>query len=351
MMQHKDKNIRLKHVKYIRNSTQTKLNFSGTHKLMLTSHNTNNNNNINEKKMFSPKSKHFNSSSNITGNTNMNNIFRNYSPSQGITSLYSLNKQTNIFKHNTNANNNINNNNSNSNNTCYQVTKTTPNSPNNATSKTKAITNIHKYNRNNHNHPSNSNNSNLTNPTLTHYIKTKKPSLMITTNPSSALRSSTSSFSQGNIITSVCNTNTTTNHNNQITTTKRKYTSKKPRNKINNINTYFHISSHKSHDFLSAQLSPSSSIRKFHNDNTANMAALTTNINQLSTKENSITLNNKVKTTIKTSLYTDYCTNTIKDIQDIDTPEDLHFFYVSVIQNGKLVEFKFEGESTNNNNN
>ena len=342
MMQHKDKNIRLKHVKYIRNSTQTKLNFSGTHKPMLTSHNTNNNNNINEKKMFSPKSKHFNSSSNITGNTNMNNIFRNYSPSQGITSLYSLNKQTNIFKHNTNVNNN---NNSNSNNMCYQVTKTTPNSPNNATSKTKAITNIHKYNRNNHNHPSNSNNNNnnnLTNPTLTHYIKTKKPSLMITTNPSSALRSSTSSFSQGNIITSVCNTNTTT---------KRKYTSKKPRNKINNINTYFHISSHKSHDFLSAQLSPSSSIRKFHNDNTANMAALTTNINQLSTKENSITLNNKVRTTIKTSLYTDYCTNTIKDIQDIDTPEDLHFFYVSVIQNGKLVEFKFEVESTNNNNN
>jgi hypothetical protein len=81
------------------------------------------------------------------------------------------------------------------------------------------------------------------------------------------------------------------------------------------------------------------------------MAGLTTNINQLSTKENSITLNNKVRTTIKTSLYTDYCTNTIKDIQDIDTPEDLHFFYVSVIQNGKLVEFKFEVESTNNNNN
>ena len=348
MMQHKDKNIRFKHVKYIKNSTQTKLNFSGTHKLMLTSHNTHNNTNVNKTKMFSPKSKHFNSSSNIikqhnqqTANTNMNNVFRNYSPSQGITSLYSLNKQTNVFKHNTHV---TNNNNSNSNNTCYQVTKTTPNSPNNTSSKTKAITNIHKYNRNDHHH-------NLTNPTLTHYIKTKKPSLMITTNPSSALRSSTSSFSQGNRVNSV--TNSTATHNNQITTTttKRKYTSKKPRNKINNINTYFHISSHKSQDFLSAQLSPSSSIRKFHNENTANTAALTTNINQLSTKENSITLNNKVRTTIKTSLYTDYCTNTIKDIHDIETPEDLHFFYVSVVQNGKLVEVKFEVEPTNNNNN
>ena len=327
MMRNKDKNIRLKHVKYIRNNTQTKLNFSGTRQLMRSSHTANNHNHSSEKKLFSPSPKHFNSSSNIkTGNTNISNALRNYSPLQGATSLYSLNKQTNIFNLNTNSNN-----------TCHQVTKTTPNSPNSTNSKTKALTNLHKHNRN-------TQHTKLTNPTLTHYIKAKKPSLLIATNPSSALRSSTSSFSQGNKVTNA--SNSVAQHSNQVTAGKRRYTSKKPRNKINDINTYFHISSHKSHDFLSAQLSPSSSIRKFPNDNAANAAALTTNINQLSTKENSITLNNKVRTTIKTSLYTDYCTNTIKDIQDIDTPEDLHFFLVSVVQNGKLVEFKFEIEPT-----
>ena len=335
------KNIRLTHVKYMEPISQTKPNLVETQRLMLTSGNR-----------PSTSSKHVHSNSNISnylqkGNQIINEIFRNNSPQRGK-SLYSLNKQTKMKK------TNINNTSS------YQITKTTPNSPNILVSKNKTYKNT--TNHNNYH---------------SHYIKAKKASII--SNPNSALRSSTSSFSQG----SKGNIHSNNLNQNKI---KNKYTHTKSRCGASGLNS----ASHMSRDFLSAQLSPSSSstslsnLRQFYKDTSSNnnstvskkqqrtpiswnklrntdqsgyintTGVLTTNnnnnINQLSTKENSISVNNKVKTTIKTSLYTDYCSNTIKDINDIETPEELHFFYVSVIQNGKLVEFKFESEQSNQNN-
>ena len=347
------KNIRLTNVKYMEPISQTKSNFVETQRLMLTSGNR-----------PSTSSKHVHSNSNISnylqkGNQIINEIFRNHSPQRGK-SLYSLNKQTKIKK------TNINNTSS------YQITKTTPNSPNILVSKNKSYKNTSTNNNNNNNNNYHS-----------HYIKAKKASII--SNPNSALRSSTSSFSQG----SKGNIHSNNLNQNKI---KNKYTHT---TKSRCGNSGLNSASHMSRDFLSAQLSPSSSstslsnLRQLYKETSSNnnnnnnnstvskkqqrtpiscnklrnvdqsgyintTGVLTTNnnnnINQLSTKENSISVNNKVKTTIKTSLYTDYCSNTIKDINDIETPEELHFFYVSVIQNGKLVEFKFESEQSNQNN-
>ena len=347
------KNIRLTNVKYMEPISQTKSNFVETQRLMLTSGNR-----------PSTSSKHVHSNSNISnylqkGNQIINEIFRNHSPQRGK-SLYSLNKQTKIKK------TNINNTSS------YQITKTTPNSPNILVSKNKSYKNTNNNNNNNYH---------------SHYIKAKKASII--SNPNSALRSSTSSFSQG----SKGNIHSNNLNQNKI---KNKYTHT---TKSRCGNSGLNSASHMSRDFLSAQLSPSSSstslsnLRQLYKETSSNnnnnnnnnnnstvskkqqrtpiscnklrnvdqsgyintTGVLTTNnnnnINQLSTKENSISVNNKVKTTIKTSLYTDYCSNTIKDIHDIETPEELHFFYVSVIQNGKLVEFKFESSDQTNQNN
>ena len=346
------KNIRLTNVKYMEPISQTKSNFVETQRLMLTSGNR-----------PSTSSKHVHSNSNISnylqkGNQIINEIFRNHSPQRGK-SLYSLNKQTKIKK------TNINNTSS------YQITKTTPNSPNILVSKNKSYKNTSTNNNNNNNNNYHS-----------HYIKAKKASII--SNPNSALRSSTSSFSQG----SKGNIHSNNLNQNKI---KNKYTHT---TKSRCGNSGLNSASHMSRDFLSAQLSPSSSstslsnLRQLYKETSSNnnnnnnnstvskkqqrtpiscnklrnvdqsgyintTGVLTTNnnINQLSTKENSISVNNKVKTTIKTSLYTDYCSNTIKDIHDIETPEELHFFYVSVIQNGKLVEFKFESSNQTNQNN
>lgn len=331
-MHNKNKNINVKTIKYTKNLSQTKINYTDTNRIKQSSGNTNTTN-INDRKPMSPTSKHIHSSSNISnylhkGNQIINNIFRNQSPSQCITSLYSLHKQNKELNNNININNNQ-----------YQGTKTTPNSPNNIKCKTKTQKYIHKYNRNNRQYIT-------TNPSFNSYFKTKNPSVIIPTNPNSALRSSTSSFSQGS---KGNNVNTTSTNNNKPNKTKGKYLSQKSQSKLNNINVYLHLSSYKSHDFLSAQLSPSSSINKMRNidSSSSNNGIINTNINQLSTKENSISLNNKVKNTLKTSLYTDYCTHTIKDIQDIETPEELHFLYVTVIQSGKLVEVKFENSMSN----
>ena len=41
--------------------------------------------------------------------------------------------------------------------------------------------------------------------------------------------------------------------------------------------------------------------------------------------------------------------NEIYNIKNIDTPEELHFFYVNILLNGKEVEGKFEVSSSINN--
>ena len=69
-----------------------------------------------------------------------------------------------------------------------------------------------------------------------------------------------------------------------------------------------------------------------------------TNTKPTSTKDNSITTpNNKMKsvTVNKQSLGTNK-THLIKNINNIDTPEELHFFYVNILQSGKIVENKFD---------
>ena len=64
----------------------------------------------------------------------------------------------------------------------------------------------------------------------------------------------------------------------------------------------------------------------FYNDSTKriNNDSLHSNL-RLSTKENSISLKAKRES-----------------IKEINTPEELHFFYVNILQKGKEVEVKFE---------
>ena len=88
---------------------------------------------------------------------------------------------------------------------------------------------------------------------------------------------------------------------------------------------------------------------KNFNDSSYNNSSSNINYNgvrQLSTKDNSITLNKVKSQTVKNSL-TSNDTNNNRDINDIDTPEELHFFYVNILQSGKAIAPKFEMASMN----
>ena len=126
-----------------------------------------------------------------------------------------------------------------------------------------------------------------------------------------------------------------------------------------------------SNDYLNSNFSPSSSsnsmsnIKIFYNelnkrvnsqnkskninDSSYNNSSSNINYNgvrQLSTKDNSISLNKVKSQTVKNSL-TSNDTNNNRDINDIDTPEELHFFYVNILQSGKAIAPKFEMSSMN----
>ena len=137
------------------------------------------------------------------------------------------------------------------------------------------------------------------------------------------------------------------------------YTQTNPKNEKIKVNSYVNKAK-VAHHSPSQSLSSMNNIKVFYNElskrvgsrkcndsssyNSSNNSNLYTGMKQLSTKDNSITLNKFVSHTAKNSL----CSNTegfsVKDINDIDTPEELHFFYVNVLQNGKKVERKFEGD-------
>ena len=88
---------------------------------------------------------------------------------------------------------------------------------------------------------------------------------------------------------------------------------------------------------------------KNFNDSSYNNSSSNINYNgvrQLSTKDNSITLNKVKSQTVMNSL-TSNDTNNKRDINDIDTPEELHFFYVNILQSGKAIATKFEMASMN----
>ena len=151
------------------------------------------------------------------------------------------------------------------------------------------------------------------------------------------------------------------------------YTNNKPKIKVNSYmsNVSRMNKANISNDFLNSNLSPSSSsnsmsnVKIFYNElskrvnsqsrsknfNDSSYNNSSSNINnngvrQLSTKDNSITLNKVKSQTVKNSL-TSNETNNNRDINDIDTPEELHFFYVNILQSGKAIESKFEMTSMN----
>ena len=151
------------------------------------------------------------------------------------------------------------------------------------------------------------------------------------------------------------------------------YTNNKPKIKVNSyLSSVNRLSrSNISNDFLNTNFSPSSTsnsmsnIKIFYNelskrvnsqnksknfnDSSYNNSSSNINYNgvrQLSTKDNSITLNKVKSQTVKNSL-TSNDTNNNRDINDIDTPEELHFFYVNILQSGKAIAPKFEMASMN----
>ena len=68
------------------------------------------------------------------------------------------------------------------------------------------------------------------------------------------------------------------------------------------------------------------------------------NNSQIGSTQSSI--NKKITKSINSNLSND---NEIYNIKNIDTPEELHFFYVNILLNGKEVEGKFEVSSSINN--
>ena len=187
--------------------------------------------------------------------------------------------------------------------------------------------------------------------------------------------STSSSFSQNNNIQQSQNRNNNKTNLYSHSSTNNSV-NKYPRNNNGNNNLSSHIktktnlsyscnqfpnNNNHNNTFLCQQFSPSSessasNIKPIYNEYskrakskltspTKNLSSFSaTNSKSPNTKDFNIVCNSKLK-----SLYTNKNKYSIisenyplKDINEINTPEELHFFYVNILQTGKLVENKFE---------
>ena len=85
-------------------------------------------------------------------------------------------------------------------------------------------------------------------------------------------------------------------------------------------------------------------INVFQKDNKIINANSINSNEQITSTQSSI--NKKITKSINSNISNE---NEINNIKNIDTPEELHFFYINILQNGKEVEGKFEVSSSINN--